>query len=544
MNEQGFQENERNSQEINNLLSYIQNNYPKLDQKAKIYCKNNKDPKSSSYKTIHLNDVDLSWGLVANPDDYHGKELVSENLIKESNKLSTTVTCSNIINVLFCSPLFYYAFSFLGNVFSAYIATVLSSVLLLKFSNSTASGVASRKKGNQVSPLIAAIGLLSINGLLTVGSGIGAELWMNESNLVEQFAKEKAEEIIKNKKSSNAAENSPLFEAYESSKKVCTEGEEKLRKARENNINSNKTNNEIINSNKTNNEITQLFLKLYGKYEDYQDWQKGKDLSLIKIETVSSYPDCHKADIYEYYVNKYVIDNKNNTNNLVIELDENNYINFLKKEARNTYDRHFTEDEKFISGSLAIGYALNNLLEQIKVRNYGQIGMSLIFLLISFLTSLVACFWIISYTYSQDYRASYSVTVSSEINNFFNKQLNKLKGDQKYESQLITLYKTKILTRGIGNNDYRPLVKNIEYALLNENRHEIDFKNLSNKKILDIRCISLEDLVKKNISEENENIINKNINKNLINDINETRKFIEDLLHKEEKNEGKNQNIS
>lgn len=420
------------------------------------------------------------------------------------------------INSLF---LYYSFFSYLNQlilflcktpVFN-FILTTASGLGLITFSNSAAAA-AGRKKGNQVLPIIAAAGMLLINGVLTVGSGVGAELLMNQSNLVEKQANKKADEYIRRLSNEINDENSPDFLKFQELKEECDEGIDKLGTFEKNSP-----------------EAERLHTKLFGSVKNRKEWAAGKDLSTIDRDSALSLPICHKADVYEHYVNvDAALQDKQEKLTKVEEkrILLGNDTQFLKQNALAIYDNHFNENGGFKNGSVAVEIALSNLLENFKEGEYSQLGFALFLFLISFVTSLIACFWTISYSYLSESKDSHSDVARAAIDKFFTDQENKLsekhqqeeheQKDQNYEKQLLTLYRSKILEQGVHRRDFNPLFNSAKRALLLEK----EFKNSS-------RHIDFL-----------ENILNKNQNLNVeeikkeTKDILEIKKEIENILEK------------
>lgn len=304
------------------------------------------------------------------------------------------------------------------------------------FSNSTAAAAVGRKSNNQVLPVIGAIGMLLTNTVLTIGSGVGAELIMNQNALAEKHAKTKAEEYITGLKNESQEKNSPYFSQYQEFSKKCDQGEEQLQNLEK----------DSPAANQLSPAANQLHLKLFGTYENRKELDDGKNFSPedFSPEDASKLPTCYKAKVYEYYQKKYqkeYIQPKKVNYSKALETRNSwgNDTEFLKEIAPNIYGKDFIDEgpfeNRFKNGSLAVEIALKNLFQKIADRNLSQLGFSLFLFSISAITSLIACLLAISLSYRSEFKDSHSDAAELEIDNWLEEQWDQLINKHRQEEQ-------------------------------------------------------------------------------------------------------------
>ncbi len=416
--------------EVENLLEIIEINHPEIAQKAKNaqnyeensqnYEENSQDYEENSQDfSLYLYKI-LRTCLFANPSDYHGKAKVSQYFAENLRNTAKVMSVSNFINVLFTSPLIYYFFS-PGGAFLAFLATLGSCLGLQAFCNITSATVARRTSQNKFMPLIAAFGLILINGTLTIGSGIGSELINNQNAIAETYSKKKVDEYFENLKKEGENENPIYISRFEELSQECNQEEIRLKSAK-------------IGSPEAN----EIHLSLYGTYEQRQEWNNGKDLSKIDPNAAGSLPTCHAADAFKYLANK---DRKKKHQEYINAIEIRNKLGsdleFLKTEAKPIYQNNFTERGELKNGNYAIQIALLNILTNIKTHQFDKLGFSLFLFTISTITSLTACFLAISLSYLPEAEETNSKKLEGEIDRLLNYYMMDLQEKHRQEKQLL-----------------------------------------------------------------------------------------------------------
>ncbi len=155
--------------------------------------------------------------VLADPEDFHGKSFVTEELEKHSKITAGFVSGTNLLNFFTNSPLFYYAFEGIGSG-PAFILMLAVDLIILKLTNFCGTAAAGGKKGIRCWSLTAVIAFMTMGILQSVVSGMGVELINNRSTL----ATLRAEEIINKQKNK-------LQSKYKEAKKDLNKKEEELK---------------------------------------------------------------------------------------------------------------------------------------------------------------------------------------------------------------------------------------------------------------------------------------------------------------------------
>lgn len=481
-NHQNQTEEER--EEIEDLILYVKDLYSDANSE------DNEDNKQQLIKLFSK----LRDYLIANPEEYYGKAIVTPALIQQAHVASRTVTVSNFTNFIFSSPLLYYAFSFLGPGF-AIGATIASGLGLQAFSNSTAAAVAGRTSNNKIMPILAAASMILINGVLTMGSGIGSELLLNGTGLAEQHAKELAEKYIQGQKEAANKKNSQYYDDYINLKKECEDGLKRL-------------------DSPDGIEKSRLYERLKGDHKDRNRLDEVYPSSASK-EKIDGYPLCPKANGY-----KDLVDRNKDINDARKELDSlkktrnnlGNDIDFLKKNAINIYQNNFRNNGELKNGSLAVEKALETLWEKTFSGNLKQLGFPLFLFLISLVTSLTACAFVFCLSLRKDSSESHSEVALREIDNWIYETWKQLRNKQRddfsesnpqnprlnYEEQQLIIYLKKLIKDKGLNNDVNSLYSAIRNALWIEREYQQEHKKIF---LLQSQGVSFKKLFYNNFSE-------------------------------------------
>ena len=490
-NQQNQTEEDR---EIEDLILYIKHAYPDLKLE---------ENKPALIKLLdNLRDY-----LIANPEEYYGKAVITQDLIQQSKVASRTVTVSNFINFIFSAPLLYYAFGFLGNGF-AIVTTIVSGLGLQAFSNSTAAAVAGRTANNKKMPILAAASMLLVNGVLTAGSGVGSELLLNGTGLAEQHAKELADEYVQGKEEAASDESSDYYSESIALEEKCKAEETKLENAGDNNP-----------------KARRIYSKIYGEYK-YKDNRGIKFPSSASKEKIDGYPLCLKADGYRDLVERDVEQKRdifesleNTRNNL------GNDIEFLEENAENIHQNNFRNDGELKNGSLAVEIALSSLWEKTFSGNFKQLGFPLFLFLISLVTSLTACAFVFCLSLRKDSLESHSDVALREIDNWMYEKWIQLRNKQRKdllesnrqnlrhnpneeEQKSIIYFKNLIKSKGL-NNDINSLASATRTALWIEKEYQK--KHEDKIYLLQSQGISLKKLISNNTNENDDNTFDVNM---------------------------------
>ena len=386
---------ERQIRNIKFLIKLIENS-PKYKKLSDIAKSNESDIEiNSSEQSVNFKNI-VFRHLQARPEEFYGQSIVYVSVKKKAKSIAQTVTISNWINFIFTLPILCYAFSGSG-IYLSSIASLLSGLGILSFTNAVTEVAAKRSQDNKTLPTIASIGMLLINGTLTVSSIAGAELFINQYELSNNFAKIKVDKYLNDLDSNNVIDKSPYYSRYLNSLNNCKLNEEEL---------------DILPTNTY--QRNQLFIKTYGTYETYIQWRDGKvNIAEIPLEKAVTMPVCQQKDIYLNKINTDLEKSKLHHQKLITQRGNfGSDIEFLKKDVENIYSQYFNKNGNFKSGGIAIEAALNSFIQKIADGRISQLGFSLFLGLVSVITSLISCLLVISFSMSEETRKSYSTSAA------------------------------------------------------------------------------------------------------------------------------------
>lgn len=325
--------------------------------------------------------VSLFW---ADPCDFHGKALVSEELKADSKKTAIMVSFSTIVNGFGNFPILLYAFESMG-AWSLLLA-MLVNVSILKFTNESAKAASRGKRGTKSWSNWAIASMLSLNLLQSIVAGVGTELLLNQLGLSQR----KAEELIELKTAQVEQLRENKDPKYEDALNQCQAGEQEL--------------NQLERSNPR---WDSLYTRLYGTWaEQEQDWTQ------IAFEQV---PVCRQVDRLRTEAYKhYETANEKWQARLLLRHELGSDLAFLKQEIPVMYDDHFQEDGELKSGIDAARLAILTFLEKFSSGDLAGLGFSLFFLLLSLFMSGYACFLSIAHRGRKDTQISLNDAVRQQ----------------------------------------------------------------------------------------------------------------------------------
>ncbi|WP_260441820.1 hypothetical protein [Microcystis aeruginosa] len=168
------------------LIDWIKQNHPELIEKAK---NGNLSPETDCFRQKVLN----SELVRVNPWNLHGEVMVTDAIEKESKLTAGIQTISNVWNTVGVAPI---AYAGVGGGVSGVISAAIVIVLCQLAGNYTSTAAsnanpASRKWANR--SLWANI---SLQGVLTLISGVGSEILTNSAQLSNIYADKVVEEHI------------------------------------------------------------------------------------------------------------------------------------------------------------------------------------------------------------------------------------------------------------------------------------------------------------------------------------------------------------
>jgi hypothetical protein len=346
----------------------------------------------------------------SNPEEYSGKAIVTRDLNEHSKITARTVTVANLINFTSTLPLLYYAFNFMQIPALALVTSFSIGMCLLLFGNLAAAAVASRKPMNFAWAAMALLGLVSINLIQTLVSGIGVELFNNKSELIEIKATELVGKLKRNIESEVEKKDNDQIAEREKIEAGCNALREKINIARRDGQE------DLVHS---------LNREAFGLVN-------GKEADLSG--SFDSYPTCEKfkhwKESKEYKAFKAEEENLKPLNNISMDYGSNLYL--LKKEYTETYNTYFTDDD-ISNGVETVRLAIWNFLSKLESGRFSELGFSLFISSISVITSATACLMIVAHASRKDTKMSRSSVIEQTRNSWFEQQWRLLLRQQQTE---------------------------------------------------------------------------------------------------------------
>lgn len=337
------------------------------------------------------------WNLIfVSPKSLHGDAYVTREVKQSARTTAAVMSSSNILDGIFNVGLLYFLFQ---NLFLplALILTAGSLIALLKISNSLSEGVAQskpdRKRWAQHALLM---GLIPLNFVQTLASGVGVEVFNNQNELATNYAR-----TLVNKQFNelqiqldNSKSPSPQLENI---RRECEQG-----------------NNQLIALKQSPNAgaYDAQYIKLYGSFGDRdQDWG---DIPFSQL------PLCRQKDQLEAELNEkreqqtLEFDRlKDLRNSLGLDVD------FLRESWPMLYKKHFNESGEIASGTNLVKEGGLNLFSKFQAGDFPALGLSLFILSISAITSIVSCAMAYSFANSQEVQISRNESIRHQNVEYF-----------------------------------------------------------------------------------------------------------------------------
>ncbi|MCG9890578.1 MAG: hypothetical protein MH252_05855 [Thermosynechococcaceae cyanobacterium MS004] len=329
----------------------------------------------------------------ANPDEFYGRAYVTKELVEQSNVTARVVSGSGLVDFVSNYSLFLVTFRGMG-LLSPILALILDA-LLLKFANDCAAGASGHKPSIRPWARAGLVGLVGINIIRTLVSGVGTEMLLNAPAISELKAQTLIVEHEQKIESLQSLPNPRLRQA----KNDCEKGMADLKQMAATDPNRNL-----------------LIVRLLGSYQQQtqQDWGKVPEGQL---------PVCPLAERLQANALKNYETAKANWETLKLQrLAVGNDLGFLQTSVPELYRAHFEPNGEMKSGIEAAGFAAKNLLNKAMRGNWPELIMPGFVMLLSIVTSGTACYLTFTHARRPDTQRSRNSAVEQERDRWLEQQ--------------------------------------------------------------------------------------------------------------------------
>lgn len=333
----------------------------------------------------HLKDI-----FIADPKDFYGTACVTKDLKKEAALTAHTNTAANLVDFVSNLSLYYFAFKSLGEI-PAFILGVALDGFILWISNITATTTATRRAKNVKWARAGLGGMIALNLLKSLFSGVGGELLNNQSGLNQQMAAQLIEQQIERVEKLKEIDTPQ----YTNTVQRCEKGRIQLEKMERNHARRDS-----------------LHIELFGSWNDrHRDWI---GVPLEQLPICLQVPRLEKEAYAPYEKAKDQLNQK-----LIRRADIGNDLLFLKQEMPAVYSLAFIDkgnisSTEISSGVAAVAIATDNFFGKLCRGEFASLGFSLFFFSISIITSAIAVWKTMKYAERQDVQMSRNEAIACE----------------------------------------------------------------------------------------------------------------------------------
>ncbi len=310
--------------------------------------------------------------VLANPDEFYGKNYATDELVEHSRMTARVVSIGSLFNAITNQPILFFAFKDFGNLFAT-IFSVILNLLIVKFTNDNGTAVAGRKYGNRAWARAAAVGMISMSILQSIAAGVGCEAMNNRPEL----SRLKASLLIA-QQTENLENMSVTSEALESAR---AEYEKALR--------------EFKAMDRSAANWDTFYVRLFGAWSD-----RNRNWSQVPTENL---PLEQRVLRLEQEAGKIKAQAKQDWQKKLAKRQElGDDVLFLQDQMPQLFARHFDENYELRSGTETIRLAALNLSDKLMGLDIAGLGFPLLFLVLSVVSSGVACWMTLAHAKRED----------------------------------------------------------------------------------------------------------------------------------------------
>lgn len=355
----------------------------------------------------------LLWGrdqVLAKGDELHGDAIIISGVQRDADVTARVITSGNLINLVGTFPLFFFSLKSLGAL--SWPLSIVTSLLLLKISNDTASVVARGKRGSRSWAYTAALcGFVPLSLLQSIVSGIGSELFNNQPVLAQDWATTLVENRFEAQNQNIERLKTSSTPTYLATERDCREGKAELSKLP-----------------KSDPRWDMQYSKLYGTWSDRSRvWTTLPAEMLPVCKRLDRLQQDNQAQLEKEQKVLQTLQEKRN------QLGDD--LTFLRQDFSSVYQQHFDTSGEFISGVQAIATATDHFLSNLQQGHLTQLGLSLFFFTLSCVTSLVACVMVFTFGRREDVQMSWSEELRRERDQWLTSKFAELIQHQEAEQR-------------------------------------------------------------------------------------------------------------
>jgi hypothetical protein len=343
------------------------------------------NPDQISSKILHFVSV-LNNLVLANPDEFQGKYYTTPQLEEHSRLSARVISVGSIFNAITNQPLLFFAFKDFGT-FAAILVSLILNLLIIKFTNDNGTAVAGRKYSHRAWSRVGALGMIAMSILQSVAAVVGMEAMNNRPEL----ARLKATELIQ--RQNKTLEDMPVTTiAYE---RASQEYQDLLR--------------EFQGMSRSQGNWDTYYVRLFGSWEDRNhNWQQVPTANLPLEQRVlrlqqqaGAAKEQAQRDWGEKLAKRQLIGDD---------------VLFLQAEMPQLFALHFESNYELRAGTETVRLAALNLYNKLMQGDLAGLGFPLFFMLLSVITSGVACGLTLAHAQREDVAMSRDEEVGEAIN--------------------------------------------------------------------------------------------------------------------------------